>query len=443
MSAWTDKINASLERYLPEKRLFLRSDTSTRFVRLRPLAQATILSVVGVYFAWSLLATSILFFEMFGSADLREAARREQSYFETRLSELAEQRDQSVAEARQAHQRYSEAMDRVATMQTLIINAEERNAELERGLNAVQTTMRTVLEERDSARSRLAELEAGDANSALAQTTQHLAEVEQTLDFLMAALSETTQEREGLRDLFETTSREMEHLALEYRLIQDRNARIFSQLEEAVQVSMEPLDRMFRAAGVQPEQILRQVRSGYQTRSASLQPISISTSGTLDPNSDEARANGVLQALSDIDVYRQALERTPFASPVSHIHVTSPFGMRRHPVRGGYRMHTGVDLAGTRRQRISSTADGVVQFAGRQGGYGNIVIIRHDFGLVTRYAHLHSINVRTGQRVSRGDRIGGMGNTGQSTGVHLHYEIRVGDRPINPMTYIRAAQNVF
>lgn len=443
MRAWTDRLNAALERYLPEKRLFLRSDSSTRFVRLRPLAQATILTIGGAYLVFSLIASSVLFYELIGNEGVRATAQREQSYVEQRLAELATQRDQAIEEAQQSHTRYGEAMDRVATMQGLILSAEQRNAELERGLAALQTTMRSVMEERDAARTRLAELEAGDANSALASASQNLADTEQTLDFVMQALGETAEEREGMRALADNSSRELEHLALEHRLLQERNNRIFSQLEDAVQVSMEPLDRLFRAAGVPPEDLIRQVRSGYQRRSASLRPISVSTSGTLDPNSDEARANGVLAALEEIDLYRLALQRTPFASPVSHLRITSPFGMRVHPVRRVRRMHTGVDLAGSSGQRISATADGTVTFAGRQRGYGNIVIIRHDFGLETRYAHLRSISVQNGQRVSRGDRVGGMGSTGVSTGVHLHYEIRVGDRPINPMTYIRAAQNVF
>jgi len=441
--AWIDRLNAALERYLPEKRLFLRSETSTRFVRLRPVAQATILTGATAYMAWSLIATSIVFFEAVGSTDLRESARREQSYLETRLTDLASQRDQALTEAQAAHRRYGEAMDRVGSMQTALLAGEQRNAELVRGIDALQATLRGTVQARDAATRRLAELEALDANTQLAQATEDLGEVEETLDFLTAALEETATEREAMRAMADGATREAQHLALEYRLIQDRNTRIFSQLEDAVETSMQPLERMFSAAGLSTESLLRQVRAGYQTRSAALTPISISTSGTLDPLSDEARANSVLAALEEIDAYRIALQRTPFAVPVQGARVTSPFGYRRDPITGGRRLHAGQDWGGTRGTRINATADGVVSFAGRQSGYGNMVIIQHDFGFETRYAHLSSIAVSEGQRVSRGDRVGGMGNTGRSTGVHLHYEIRVGGSPINPMTYIRAAQNVF
>lgn len=441
---WTDRMNAALERFLPEKRLFLRSEDSTRFVRLRALPQAVIIAGTGTFVAWTIVASSIVFMDAIGSTDLREQTRREQVYFEHRLSDLVAERDRSAAEAQAAHDRYSEAMNRVAAMQGALLASEQRRAEMESGIDTLQSSLRDRIRERDMARNRLAELETTSTSDELQQTAARLAEVEQTLDFLMTALSDTAQERETVVALAESAGQQVEHLALENRLIQDRNHRIFTQLEQAVEVSMLPLERMFDAAGLQPERLLQQVRSGYQDRTASLMPISISTSGTLDPMGDEARANGVIAALEEINLYRLAAQRTPFARPVhGGVRQTSGFGTRRDPRTGGRRMHNGVDWAGPQGTPILSTGAGTVTHAGRQGGYGNLVIIRHDFGIETYYAHLHTINVNVGQRVSRGDRIGGMGTTGRSTGVHLHYEIRVGGRPINPMTYIRAAQNVF
>lgn len=443
MRGWIDRLNAALEPHLPEKRLFLRSETSTRFVRLRPVAQATVLTVAAGYMAWSLIASSILFFDVVGSTDLRENTRREQAYFEQRLNDLAEQRDTALAEAQAAHQRYGEAMDRVASMQAMILAGERRNAELARGIDALQGTVRSAMDARDAAQTRLAELEQNDTTSQLVATTEDLGETQQTLDFMLAALTETAGERESLIAMANGAASQAQDLALEVRLIQDRNTRIFSQLEQAIEASIQPLERIFNAAGLDTGSILRQVRSGYQTRSAALTPISISTTGSLDPDSDEVRANAVLSALEEIDAYRIALQRTPFALPTRGMRTTSGFGYRSDPINGGRRLHAGVDFAGPRGTPIYATADGTVTFAGRQSGYGNIIIIRHDFGFETRYAHLSSIGVRVGQRVSRGDRVGAMGNTGRSTGTHLHYEIRVSGTPINPMTYIRAAQNVF
>ncbi len=434
-----------MARHLPERRLFLRSETSTSYLRLRPLTQAMALGFGVAFVVWSLVATATLAIQAVGSGDLQAASLREQSYFQERLTDLSAQRDRSAAEAVAAHARYAEAMDRVGAMQAQLLVAEQRRAELERGIEALQASLRDRTAERDAARARLAEVESGTLTDRLAATEVRLAEAEAALDFITGALRLTATEREEIAAEAAQTANQAQHLALEYRLLQDRNQRIFSTLEQAVETSMLPLERAFRVAGINPQDVLRQVRAGYQQRSAALQPIVVATMGSAGPDEDTRRANRIIAALQEIDLYRIAVQRTPFAMPVrGGVTQTSGYGYRRDPRGAGRRMHTGVDWAGPAGTPIYATAAGTVTQAGRDGGgYGNLVVIQHDFGVETYYAHLSSIAVRVGQRVSRGDRIGGMGTTGRSTGVHLHYEIRVGGRPINPLTYIRAMQNVF
>jgi murein DD-endopeptidase MepM/ murein hydrolase activator NlpD len=145
-----------------------------------------------------------------------------------------------------------------------------------------------------------------------------------------------------------------------------------------------------------------------------------------------------------MNMYRIAAFKLPFAMPVKDsFRWTSGFGYRKDPKGYGTRMHEGTDMAGSYGTPIYATADGVITHAGWDGGYGRLVKIRHDFGVETRYAHLSQIRVEVGQRVSRGDRIGDMGNSGRSTGTHLHYEVRLGGDAVNPMTFIKAAKNVF
>ncbi|HSG36777.1 MAG TPA: M23 family metallopeptidase, partial [Paracoccaceae bacterium] len=105
--------------------------------------------------------------------------------------------------------------------------------------------------------------------------------------------------------------------------------------------------------------------------------------------------------------------------------------------------HEGTDLAAPVGTPIYATADGTVIFAGWSSGYGRLIKIRHEFGIETRYAHLNKIRVSVGQRVSQGERIGDMGNSGRSTGPHLHYEVITSGKPVNPMTFLRAGANVF
>jgi len=148
--------------------------------------------------------------------------------------------------------------------------------------------------------------------------------------------------------------------------------------------------------------------------------------------------------MDQLNLYRIAAQKAPFATPVkSAFRFTSPFGPRRDPKTGGRRMHNGVDFAAKSGTPLYATADGVVTHAGWQSGYGRLVKIQHEFGIETRYAHLSRLRVKVGERVSRGDRIGDMGASGRVTGVHLHYEVRVGGKAVNPMIYIKAANDVF
>ncbi len=116
--------------------------------------------------------------------------------------------------------------------------------------------------------------------------------------------------------------------------------------------------------------------------------------------------------------------------------VTSPYGYRIHPVYGTRRLHAGVDLGAPRGTPIASANDGVVIFAGTQGGYGRTVIVDHGGGITTLYAHMTEWNASEGQQLSRGDIVGFVGATGTATGNHLHFEVRVNGGAVNPRNYL-------
>lgn len=127
-------------------------------------------------------------------------------------------------------------------------------------------------------------------------------------------------------------------------------------------------------------------------------------------------------------------------SPMAFSRVTSGFKMRFHPILKSWRAHLGVDYGAPTGTAVRSVGDGVVDFAGRQNGYGNIVIIQHAGDRETRYAHLSRMDVRRGQRVEQGQRIGAVGATGWATGPHLHFEFRERGRHVDPMKIARESE---
>jgi len=438
----------ALERFLPEQRLFLRTDRSTRFLRLSPTTQFLGLAGGVTVMAWAMLSTAVVLMDQVGAGTLRDQAKREQTLYDQRLNTLAAERDATLDEVGAARQRFELAMGEVSRMQSELIASEERRRELETGMEVLRQTLRKTMAERDAARTRSRELAAeleGTGDGRQLAGGPRAADVQDTLAFLTAALEETALERDTVAADAAAAYDLAEALAYEHELVEERNDQIFASLEEALTVSVAPLDKMFKAAGLSTDQLIERVRQGYSGIGGPLLPLSISSKGNdVVPSPDELRAVALMDRLDELNLYRIAAEKLPFAQPLkSAYRFTSPFGMRRHPTAGSQRMHEGADFAAGYGTPIYATADGVVTKAGWVSGYGRMVKIRHEFGLETRYGHMAKLHVKEGQRVSRGDRIGDMGSSGRSTGTHLHYEVRVDGKPVNPMTYIKAARDVF
>lgn len=121
---------------------------------------------------------------------------------------------------------------------------------------------------------------------------------------------------------------------------------------------------------------------------------------------------------------------------VANAHITSGFGWRQHPITGERKFHSGIDFAASVGAPIYATDAGIVEFAGEKGGYGNTVVVKHT-SVSTLYGHASKLYVATGQRVTRGQMIAAVGSTGMSTGPHLHFEVRVNDKPQNPRPYLQ------
>jgi len=438
------RVHQSLERHFPEQRLFLKSDTETRFIRLRPTTQ--IIAMVGgtLALAWTIVATALIMMDSIGAGSAREQSMRQQALYEERLSSLSSDRDLRAEEAARAQERFNIALAQVSGMQERLLASEDRRRELETGIEAIQNTLRETIKERDTARAEAERVTlALNSQSGAATELGRATDTVATLEFLTGALGEAAEERNQVLAEAEAAREEVQVIADAKEALELRNDAIFTKLEEALTVSVEPLDKMFREAGMSPEDLIDAVREGYSGQGGPLTPISFSTSGAA-PTAEELRANAILTGLDRMNMYRIAAFKLPFAMPVKDsFRWTSGFGYRRDPKGAGTRMHEGTDMAGAYGTPIYATADGVIVHAGWDSGYGRLVKIKHDFGVETRYAHLSQIRVEVGQRVSRGERIGDMGNSGRSTGTHLHYEVRLGGDAVNPMTFIKAAKNVF
>jgi len=211
----------------------------------------------------------------------------------------------------------------------------------------------------------------------------------------------------------------------------DNDMRIF--------VDLDSLGSEVRAAGV-----------GGFTSSIDYPPPPVG-SPLADIESSKERLDQIERRLQLLKTSREQIEakwqskqdlynHTPSIAPVEDYRITDTFGMRRHPFTGRWTLHEGVDFASHRGVPVYATADGVVISAVNtyrpNSGYGKEVVIDHGYGKQTRYAHLSKVLVKEGQRVSRWDVIGLLGDTGQATGPHVHYEVLVEGKAVNPINFI-------
>jgi murein DD-endopeptidase MepM/ murein hydrolase activator NlpD len=186
------------------------------------------------------------------------------------------------------------------------------------------------------------------------------------------------------------------------------------------------LDKIGGQGGVSPESLAKPVSPAAGTLAAI-------DRYNREVNELDERLRAVRDSLYDSALVAAA---QPAFLPVKG-YVTNGLGKREDPFTGSSERHTGIDISAPYGSRVSAPADGTVVYAGIRAGYGNIVVIDHKFGVTTRYGHLWKLNVEAGQHVSRSDVIGYVGTTGRTTGPHLHFELWVHGRSVDPLRYMR------
>ena len=408
-------------------------------MRLSPISQIIAILGSAAFIGWAIIATAIVLLDTIGSGNFRDQARRDQAIYEERLNALALERDNRSQEALAAQQRFNTALEQVSSMQSALLTSEDHRRELERGIDVMQATLRRSMNQREILQVELdataTQIDPENDIATDANTTQAIGS---TMDYVNDTLADVSQQRDYAHARSQRAHDQMVSLELEIQFLEEKADQIFRQLEDAMTISVKPLDKMFRNAGLNIDRLLEQIKRGYSGQGGALSPISYMPDGldVVDPTVN--RANNILNQLDKLNIYRIAAEKAPFAMPVKGtFRFTSGYGPRWGE------MHRGTDFAAKSGAPIYATADGVVTRAEWGSGYGRVVYVKHAFGIETRYAHMAKIRVKKGQRVSRGQRIGDMGNSGRSTGTHLHYEVRVNGKDVNPMIYIKAGRDVF
>jgi len=193
-------------------------------------------------------------------------------------------------------------------------------------------------------------------------------------------------------------------------------------------------ERAIRTLGLDPRRVVAANDKGL---GGPLVRLVTEADGSLDPRFERLGAS-----LARLFALERALDGIPQVMPADQGSMSSGFGYRRDPFAGGAAMHSGLDFRAPYSSPILSAADGAVSFVGNKAGYGRVVEVDHGSGMVTRYAHMSRFDVKSGMRVTAGQIIGRIGNSGRSTGPHLHFEVRINGRAVNPRPFLETAPHV-
>jgi murein DD-endopeptidase MepM/ murein hydrolase activator NlpD len=365
--------------------------------------------------------------------------------------QLSAARDALMRDGEALRAKLAEAGDAKQSLQTKVASLIQELTGERAEKNRIAAARDDLMRERNMLQQQLADL--GKQNSGLQQRS--------------AALDEQLRDSQSARDAMDATRAGLDSriadLQQKLASVQDQQKALVQRLAARVTISSNAAERTIAMTGLDVNRLLRQVdpKHAVEQQASEQHSAPASAAGMGGPfiafrpemveqaskSAFRVELDRMVAALDKQADRRDGLERIlsrlPLAAPLDDYQVMSPFGPRIDPINGKLGFHTGIDLAGAMDAPVLATAAGMVVFAGRNGGYGNVVELDHGMGVRTRYAHLRKILVRVGQKVPLRAQIGIVGTTGRSTGTHVHYEIMVEDQPYDPAKFLRAGLNVF
>ena len=424
-----------LSHFLPSQTIIMTDTHGVRSFVLSPTKRLLAGLLISGILVWSVIATATLVINSLAEDKMRQRSAVLTLAYESRINDLEQERNALSGQLFDVTGRMVAAQGQLMNQQQNILQLGAEQQNLDANLGNLRSQLGEMLLERDLAENigHSLERELAAVRSLMTERLGGEADVLTTIETLTLALADAVETRDMAQTEIGALADQINAMELQQELTAQRQDRMLTQLEGAIEVSLVPLSTLFESIGMDVDSILANVQQNFSGTGGLSDDLDNS-----DLNPFDMRVDQVLNDLDRVAMLNIAASQLPLALPMrTAFRYTSGFGPR------GGRLHKGVDMAGNRNDPILATGDGVVSFSGVQRGFGNLVIINHENGYQTYYAHMERTRVSVGTVVARGDRIGDMGNTGRSSGVHLHYEVRLDGVSLNPVTFIKAGRNVY
>lgn len=357
----------------------------------------------------------------------REQARTERARLQRREADLEEE--------------LSETRDALRAATSGRENLGDRLAKTLADLYHVRTKYQAALAEREAAEAEIAELSGQFAGVRAGETPlqERVAGLSSTLKQARSKRDKLLPERkrESYRERNEKLSKKVASLRTRLETVRKTQSGLFSHYTAQARNSLAAIEQTVAMTGLDVDRLVRKARDSRSNLGGPFVPAS------KFPDAVGHSAQKLDRQMQRLRILQNVLGRLPLTPPIDSYWISSDFGKRRDPYNGRWAMHEGLDLAGQSGLTVHAAAPGKVVHAGREGGYGRMVAIDHGYGIVSRYGHLKDIGVEAGQSIEHRGALGELGETGRSTGPHVHYEIRVEGEPVDPMNFLKAGKYAF
>ena len=412
-----------------ERQILVCSDGVVRHVRITRGAHAAVCLALAAGAGWIAYSTSAFF-------DLRDTVRQREAEI-ARGEEAYRQLTRDVGESRRRFLSIAGALERNHTQ---LVGLMGQNSSLRGDLESLRGELRSVEHERretdqhrDTLKRRLSRLE-GQVEQAESRNAELATTLQSTSTKLSDALAGKSDERaRGLQ-------MKSRVVRLETRLsdVRDSQESLLGRFTDATLGDIARAEAVVGRTGLSVDRLISRAPASEHARGGPFIPI-----GGIATGPFEQGLTSLYIHMDRWETLQRLVRHLPLMSPVDQYYVASRFGRRRDPFNKRWAVHKGLDLAGPSGQKIMSPAPGTVTYSGRKGRFGRFIEIDHGYGIRTRYGHLRRLLVKKGKRISHRQAIGVLGNSGRSTGPHVHYEILVDGEQVDPSKFLTAGRHVF
>ena len=436
MSRRNGKFRRVFSRLFKERQIYHRSDGVVHFISMSAHTQIALAVVALAAVLWvAYTSVNTVFLKQINAADERERLVMQTS-FSKRLNDSKRAYDDIAYYSQTVERQFDETMDDIWSRHRVLSNMVERKATAESRLNeqAIGLSAAGGPNGQNPVNGNRVMIDVAPGEPTPRQSRTSLLRKEAALEAEeRRAKALQTGEADGSIGSMEKAAADL--FAEQVTLL--------AAVEENAQRRVNELREVINSTGIDADALITP---------AKISNISLAQGGPFiepgtvlgAPSRFYQHANRAAAAVDELEAVQKALEHLPLSSPLTvNRRFTSGFGIRRDPINGRHTSHHGVDFAAPWASPVTATAAGVIKYAGTRAGFGRLVEIDHGNGFVTRYAHMNRISVKAGQKVKLHDKIGELGNSGRSTGPHVHYEVHYKKRPVNPRRFIEAGRYVF